>query len=319
MAIAVEGATRRINTLKDIITQGVKDRIIYPSVAKIVTDRSQLLFNVREVSTGAVDAFSEEVRDGKLGIITASHDSLANIIGSFGVVDDILRKTGKKGVMVPIARSLDEGQQEEGSRQFQIYKHALRQHHILPVKFVRALDLERYHMIGRTNAAAMEVLLEAYENDYLILHFPEGTTESGRFNAYGERIGLVVPVLHTMGKVIGRHIAKGIDFVGLPIGTFGSFHINDPNTRRTDPEVVKSAFALHPKKVAAVNIGQKYSPTDFAEFLERENVTGDRDPYLRKTVVEVLKNQPELWSEFVMKEQIAPLVPEHFRGAYRKK
>lgn len=263
------------------------------------------------------EVYMQAIRDGLTPFIVARHESHPDGLIIARLTLDLSAKTSAidpnfKGFFMPLAQSLEEGQQDMPlMRIYQEIKPTLKKFGLVPAPIVREKDKKEYEMqTDKDEQERMRKLLsEGFKGAML---FPEGTTTGGKtFHEEEEPNGEIVIVDNVDGQVNGmvpfelNSIKKtylfikrnlGTEVVFIPAATFGGRGIMNPDNKFISPLPFLQLLSPEPR-IGKICVGTPIR-SDSPEVSE-----------LLKS-----RNRDDINTFLALK--IAALIPERQRGAY---
>lgn len=195
-----------------------------------------------------------------------------------------------KGFIMPLAQSLEEGQQDRSiMRVYHEIKPTIKTFGLVPAPIVREKDRQVYGMEKDTESdSRMRALLAEGYNGVML--FPEGTTTGGKTNERGEVIGMV-PFETNSIKRTYLFLKRNLDSESLiiPAATFGGREILNPDNKWVSPVRLLTAFASPYPTIARIKVGMpiRSDVGEVAELLRGKDRDGLND-YLGHKVSELL-------------------------------
>lgn len=204
-----------------------------------------------------------EMKDPKI-FLAVRHQSHPDgfIIGRLtldlkAMINDVLPPEKQTaGFFMPLAQSLEEGQQDRPVMQvYQEIKPALRKFGLVPAPIVRAKDVDKYKMQTDEDEELRmrELISEGYNG---VMLFPEGTTEGGRTDDSGNVIGMV-PFERNAIKRTYLFLKRntGSEVIFIPAATFGGREMLDPDTKQVSPRQLLTALISPLPHIASIRVG----------------------------------------------------------------
>lgn len=199
------------------------------------------------------------------------------------------------GFFMPLAQSLEEGQQDRPVMQvYQEIKPALRKFGLVPAPIVRTKDVEKYKMQTDEDEELRmrELINEGYNG---VMLFPEGTTEGGRTDSSGKVIGMV-PFERNAIKRTYLFLKRntGSEVIFIPAATFGGREMLNPDSKQVSPVILARALTSPYPHLASIRVGMpiRSDQGEAAELLKGR----DRDAlnnFFGGKVAELLPNEHE--------------------------
>lgn len=311
------------------------ERFAYPIISRVFGRRVEQLFEVYE-DYGALDEFAYRYRQGAFGFIAegphlAHHDP----IGIMGKMRTLKKISGAKGYLMPASVTLINGGQEKPNRLYKPLVTYIDSNNVTPIPVATPNDykreMEKSSDPGKTkkdldsiNFAAARRMSNARRENEIILILPEGSVQAGRKDDNGHLFGMQkvqdLAFAGIVGKNVGDISKNAPDFVGLPVGVWGTEKVFDPTTYKIDDAAIKELKRLNIFRASKVfshtRIGQPFGKTEYKRFLEQEGKlpvsTSDR------LLAQFMKEYQGSFFDFLMGERIAPLVPLEYQGDYRR-
>lgn len=270
------------------------------------------------------DSFNKEfisaIEERYIPFIVARHQSHPDGFIIARLTLDLIAKTNKlnpdiKGFFMPLAQSLEEGQQDRSMmRVYHEIKPTMRKFALVPTPIVRKKDMDKnvYGMRKDDDEEARmrNLLREGYQG---VMLFPEGTTTGGKTthevtmpngeiinvnNKNGQVNGMVAFEENSIKKTylfLKRNLGKEVLFI--PAATFGGRKILNPDNKWVSPILlVESLISPYPH-IAGIRVGKAFRSNE-------------------ESVAALLKDRDRTKiNEFIGRE-IAKLIPPYERGVY---
>lgn len=202
------------------------------------------------------------------------------------------------GLFMPLAQSLEEGQQDRPIMQvYQEIKPTLRKSGLVPAPIVRAKDVNQYQMqTDDDEDARMRSIINKGYNGVIL--FPAGTTQGGRTDSAGRVIGMV-PFEENAIKKTYLFLKRnaGTESLFIPAATFGGREILNPDNKWVSPTQLLTALISPYPHIASIRVGMPIR-SDEGE------------------IAELLRGRDRNALNNFFGGQVAALIPEHERGVY---
>lgn len=161
-----------------------------------------------------------------------------------------------KGLFMPLAQSLEDGQQDKPI--MQIYKEikpTMKRFGLVPAPIVREKDIATYEMKKDDDEEArMRQLIEQRYNGIVL--FPEGTTKSGKTDKQGNLYGMVDFELNSIKKsylFLKRNM--GAESLFIPTATFGGRELLNPDNKWVSPSLLLTTLISPYPAIASIKVG----------------------------------------------------------------
>lgn len=185
-----------------------------------------------------------EAMDTGIPIIYANHQSHADGIALAVISDYLMRLSTLKGFAVPIAASMESGDQSlELKKSFDLLRPAVEGMGLVSVPVTRKKDVKQYDMDRRRITAEVSKFAEKIKEGYGIALLPEGSVQGGRHPAgsgideingmqTAER-GALLGFRNLVARV-GKPIGKSPFFI--PVGLHGGYRfVQSPEGGKPKP------------------------------------------------------------------------------------
>jgi len=267
----------------------------------------KVIANTRvEFVPGFVREYQELIREGYLPIVVANHASHADG-AAISKLTRFLTKRARldihpdenefNGFNMPMAMSLLSGQQGWKLRRFLKYgQPALEENGVFPLPLVREKDAEKYGL-KLDPRQYLKNLRSRIERGYSgIVLFPEGTTEGGKSESFGNLTGGLKGMQPFEDGSVSAHIRQlekhsGKKAMIIPVGISGGAQVINSDIKSVPFEAFKKA-----------------NKPDFFHLNVGSIIRSDSDRY------QALNSANEI-NSFVG-ESIASLLPREMRGVY---
>lgn len=173
------------------------------------------------------------------------------------MTNDVLpRNEQMEGLFMPLAQSLEDGQQDKPI--MQIYKEikpTMKRFGLVPAPIVRAKDKSEYAMEQDADEEARmrDLVVNRYNGAVL---FPEGTTKSGKTNEHGQVNGMVEFELNAIKKLylfLKRN--AGTESLFIPTATFGGRELLNPDNKWVSPFRLLTTLVSPYPGITSIKVG----------------------------------------------------------------
>lgn len=311
------------------------ERAVYPVISRFFGSRIEQLFDVYE-HPGALDEFARRYRQGAFGFVAQGpHLAHHDLIGIMPEMRILRRESGANGYLMPVSVTLINGGQEKPNKYYKPLVTYVDSNNIIPIPVATPNDYEREmrksnnpdqtkKQLDSINFAAARRMIQARRDNLIILILPEGSVQAGRKDASGNLYGMqkVKDMAFAMivGKNVGESPKNAPDFVGLPVGVWGTEKVFDPTVQKIDDEAIKELKRFNifrsSKIFSHTSIGQPFGKTEYKRFLDQVGKlpASASDRFL----AQFMEEYPGFFYDFLMGERIASMVPSEYQGVYRK-
>ncbi|OGH11290.1 MAG: hypothetical protein A3B38_00495 [Candidatus Levybacteria bacterium RIFCSPLOWO2_01_FULL_36_13] len=249
--------------------------------------------------------YTSAIKEGYAPLVIARHESHPDGFIIARLALDLTVKTGEldpefKGFLMPLAQSLEEGQQDRPiMRVYQEIKPTMRKFTLVPAPIVRKKDMREDVYAMKKDAdeelRMRNLLKEGYQG---VVLFPEGTTTGGKTNEKGQVNGMVEFEENSIKKTylfLKRNLKREVIFI--PAATFGGRRILNPDNKWVSPLSLLDALVSPYPTVARIVVGDPIKSDD--EYIK-----------------DLLKGKDQTGINKFLGREIASLIPENERGVY---
>jgi len=200
-----------------------------------------------------LNAVNSAIKEGKMPFLVANHQSLAD-----GVALSTLTSQLGIGFNVPVAASIDEGQQGILIQAVNEYVNpVLARRNLFTFPIVTDGDVEKRGMAKRANGQGLSQLLNTALEGRGFAMFPEATVSGGRTNEHGGIYGLMVPPSpRTFTRWVEKFARHGKYPFVVPVGIDGSYKVFNPDTNTFPGKILPMLIGNKPiVKMGTVAVG----------------------------------------------------------------
>lgn len=299
-----------------------------PIGSRIVGRRIEGLFDTHEYP-GATDEFAKRYKRGDYGWVAMNHVLHPDLLGTMEDLRRMKKLAGADGFLVPVAASLVNGAQAEQNKWYKLLVTYMGANSIYPLPTVTANDQRKFNM--PSNYEEVITRVENARKDNLILFTnPEGTVQGGRRDKNGKLFGMqkvkATAVAEILGEIIEENRDNISDFVVLPVGVWGTENFLDPDARKkNEDKYIPAAEVLRELKrlpfsravrrtFSNVRIGLPFSKAEYRHYLY---LKGKLDEDSSDQLLGLfMQKYPNPFFDFLMRENIARMIPREYRGVY---
>lgn len=248
-----------------------------------------------------LDQIGEYLKPNTLLVVTSNHQSHADVVVILNVVSELRRRFPQLGnFYIPISETLENGVQSGISRTIyhEIGLPEFRQQKIEPVYVITENDVKKRGVVMTREMALAQVekIKEPVKEEasaYFVL--PEGTVEAGRHNADGSIKGMQNVRNPFLRSIFDAALENNREIVVLPVGVDRTYRLLSGEhiflTQDSFKALMRRILRRKIVNLAEVVVGSPFIvPPDI---------------------------NPRTLNDLVMRQHIAPLVPEVAQGYYR--
>jgi 1-acyl-sn-glycerol-3-phosphate acyltransferase len=267
--------------VKRDIVSATKDRLIFLGItaaSPIITLGSERINKNTPVNyeEGFWQEFIPALNEGYVPLVLANHESHFDGTTISKVAGELTHEGWLMGFMMPLAASLDNG--DQGGKMKALYRSQyplLRRNSTVPLNITREKDKESYNEKANLIRVIRD-LVEYINEGYGIVQFPEGETTGGKIGKSGIRNGMI-----PFKKDAIRSLLLAVEKAGrmpliIPVSIDGGFRVLNPDRKLPTRNAIRVGMGRSNPPLVNVTVGFpiKADEGEIAKLIKNKNWVG---------------------------------------------